>query len=141
MPTTTALDDVLALMQRSHAHIAAVIDEHGGTAGIVSLEDLFDEVVGEVEEGALAPSIRKQADGSIIAAGTVRIDELGQQFDIDLSHEEVDSVSGLVLTRLDRPPTVGDVIEYGRLRLVVTATSGRGVGEVRATLLPEEEEH
>ena len=140
VPTTTALDDVLALMQRSHAHMAIVIDEHGGTAGIVSLEDLFDEVVGEIEEGAPAASIAKQPDGSVRAAGTVRVEELGQAFDIDLTHEDVDSVSGLVLARLDRPPVVGDIVEYGRIRLQVTVTSGHGVGEVRATLLPESEE-
>ena len=140
VPTTTALDDVLTLMQRSHAHMAIVIDEHGGTAGIVSLEDLFDEVVGEIEEGAPAASLARLPDGSVRAAGTVRVEELGQAFDIDLSHEDVDSVSGLVLARLDRPPVVGDIVEYGRIRLAVTATSGHGVAEVRATLLPEAEE-
>ncbi len=67
-------------------------------------------------------------------AGTVRLDELGQHFDIDLEHDEVDSVSGLVLARLGRPPVVGDVVDYGRVRLEVTATAGRGVKEVRATL-------
>jgi CBS domain containing-hemolysin-like protein len=140
VPTTTALDDVLTLMQRSHAHMAIVIDEHGGTAGIVSLEDLFDEVVGEIEEGAPAASLARQPDGSVRAAGTVRVEELGQAFDIDLSHEDVDSVSGLVLARLDRSPDVGDVVEYGRIRLEVTATSGHGVAEVRATLLPEQDD-
>lgn len=140
VPTTTALDDVLALMQRAHAHMAIVIDEHGGAAGIVSLEDLFDEVVGEIDEGAPAAPLGRQPDGSVRATGTVRVEELGHAFDVDLSHEDVDSVSGLVLARLDRPPVVGDIVEYGRIRLEVTATSGHGVAEVRATLLPEHEE-
>ena len=60
----------------------------------------------------------------------------GQHFDLDLEHEEVDSVSGLVLARLGRPPVVGDIVEYGRIRLEVTATSGRGVQEARASVLP-----
>ena len=111
-----------------------------GPPAFVSLEDLFEEVVGEIDEGApAAPSISPQADGSVRAAGTVRLDELGQHFDLDLEHDEVDSVSGLVLARLGRPPVVGDVVDYGRIRLEVTATSGRGVKEARAGLLPAPE--
>ena len=139
IPETAALDDVLARMQQANAHMIVVIDEHGGTAGLVSLEDVFEEVVGEIDEGAAAqPPISRNADGSIRAAGTVRLDELGQFLDLDLEHEDVDSLSGLVLERLGRPPVVGDVVEYGRLRLDVTGTSGRGVKDVRVSVLPEE---
>ena len=127
-------------MQRGQAHMTVVIDEHGGTAGIVSLEDLFEEVVGEIDEGvpAAPPMAAQNPDGTVRAPGTVRLDELGQHFNLDLEHEEVDSVSGLVLARLGRPPVVGDVVEYGRLRLEVTATSGRGVKEVLVSVAPEE---
>lgn len=137
VPATASLDDVLATLQRDRAHVAVAIDEHGGTAGIISLEDLFEEVVGDIDEGAPnAPPIVELPDGVLQVAGTVRLDELGQRFDLDLEHEEVDSVSGLVLARLGRPPVVGDSVEYGRLRLDVTATSGRGVQEARASVLP-----
>jgi CBS domain containing-hemolysin-like protein len=133
VPTTASLDTVLESMQRAQAHMAVVIDEHGGTAGIVSLEDLFEEVVGEIDEGApVAPPLQTHPDGSVTAAGTLRLDELGASFNLDLEHEEVDSVSGLVLERLGRPPKVGDVVDYGRIRLEVTGVSGRGVKEVRA---------
>jgi CBS domain containing-hemolysin-like protein len=135
VPETAPLDDVLATMQYAHAHLALVIDEHGGTAGIISLEDLFEEVVGEFEEDAsTVASIVAAPDGSAKAAGTVRLDELGQHFNLDIEHEEVDSVSGLVLARLGRPPRVGDVVNYGRLRLEVTATRGLGVKEVKASV-------
>lgn len=140
VPATSTLDDVLAEMNRMHAHMAVVIDEHGGTSGIVSLEDLFEEVVGEIDEGApVTPPLAASPDGSVRAVGTLRLDELGKHFHLDLEHEEVESVSGLVLARLGRPPVVGDDVTYGRLRLEVTAVSGRGVKEVRATLLPESE--
>jgi CBS domain containing-hemolysin-like protein len=140
VPDTTSLDDVLATMERTRAHMAVVIDEHGGTAGIISLEDLFEEVVGEIDEGApRTPALALQPDGSVRAAGTVRLDELGRSFDVDLEHEEVESVSGLVLATLGRPPVVGDVVEYGRIRLTVTATTGRGVREVRAERRPAPE--
>jgi len=139
VPETAPLDDVLATMQRASAHLALVIDEHGGTAGIISLEDMFEEVVGDMDEDAsTAPPIGHLPDGSVKAAGTVRLDELGQQFNLDLEHEEVDSVSGLVLALLGRPPRVGDVVEYGRVRLEVTATRGRGVKEARVSLKNED---
>jgi CBS domain containing-hemolysin-like protein len=141
VPETAPLDDALATMGRTHAHLAVVIDEHGGTAGVVSLDDLFEEVVGEIDEGATdAPRIVRESADTARVAGTVRLDELGQQFDIDLEHEDVDSVSGLVLARLGRTPVVGDTIEYGRLRLDVTLVSGRGVREVRAFLRPPPDE-
>lgn len=141
LPESAKLDAVLETMQRSQAHIAIVIDEHGGTAGVISLEDLFEEVVGEIDEDApVAPPISKAPDGSLIVAGTVRLDELGPAFDLDLTHEEVDSVSGLILALLGRPPVVGDSVDYGRVRLRVTATSGRGVRQARASLLPPPEE-
>jgi CBS domain containing-hemolysin-like protein len=137
VPETATLDAVLTTMQRAHAHLALVIDEHGGTAGLISLEDLFEEVVGEIDEGVpAAPALAPQADGSVRAAGTVRLDELGQHFDLDLEHEDVESVSGLVLAHLGRPPAVGDRVRYGRIELEVLAISGRGVREVRAVLLP-----
>jgi CBS domain containing-hemolysin-like protein len=137
VPETTPLDDVLTTMQRTRAHMAVVIDEHGGTAGIITLEDLFEEVVGEIDEGVpRTPALAPDTDGAVRAAGTVRLDELGQHFGVELEHDEVESVSGLVLARLGRPPAVGDVVEYRRVRLEVTATTGRGVREVRARLLP-----
>jgi magnesium and cobalt exporter, CNNM family len=136
VPETATLDDVLAAMQRSQTHMTVVVDEHGGTAGIVTLEDLFEEVVGEIDEGVPSlPPIASNPDGSVRVAGTLRLDELGRYFHLDLEHEEVESVSGLILARLGRPPIVDDVVEYGRIRLQVTAVSGRGVKEARAWLL------
>jgi CBS domain containing-hemolysin-like protein len=124
-------------MRRDRAQFAIVIDEHGGTAGVVTLEDLFEEVVGEIEEGPADPSRpRRDAAGRLHVRGTMRLDELGQLFDLELSHEDVDSVSGLVLTLLGRPPRVGDSVRYGRLQLDVTATKGHGVDEAAVQLLP-----
>ena len=137
VPVTAALDAVLETMQRSQAHLAVVVDEHGGTAGVLSLEDLFEEVVGEIDEGVPEePSLVTETATSAVVAGTLRLDELGGHFDLDLSHEDVDSVSGLVLALLGRPPRVGDAVEYDRIRLEVTSTSGHGVQRARATLLP-----
>jgi CBS domain containing-hemolysin-like protein len=131
VPESATLDVVLATMQQTQAHMALVIDEHGGTAGIVSLEDLFEEVVGEIEEGQPATrAVEPQPDGSVRVAGTLRLDELGQHFGIDLEHDEVESVGGLVLARLDRMPAVGDTVGYEGLAFTVVAVSGRSIQEV-----------
>jgi CBS domain containing-hemolysin-like protein len=136
VPETAPLDSVLSTMRRERTQMVVVLDEHGGTSGVVTLQDLFEEVIGDIEEGpSSAPHIYRDADGHLRVPGTMRLDELGQQFDLDLEHEEVDSVSGLVLTLLGRPPAVGDTVQYERLQLEVTAVKGHGVDECAVSLL------
>jgi CBS domain containing-hemolysin-like protein len=110
-----------------------VMDEHGGTDGIITTEDLFEEVVGDIQDevSAQPPDRHVEADGALIAAGTVRIDEVGEHFDVDLEHEEVDTVSGLVLSILDRPPEVGDSVRWDSLALEVVEIEGHGVARAR----------
>ena len=134
VPETALLDVVLSTMRKERAQLAIVIDEHGGTAGVVTLEDLFEEVVGDIDEGTGSSGPKRDALGRLRVPGTMRIDELGQLFDLELTHEDVDSVSGLVLTLLGRPPVVGDSVRYERLRLDVTAVQGHGVGEAAVCL-------
>jgi CBS domain containing-hemolysin-like protein len=135
VPETAPLDAVLSVMRRDRTQMAVVIDEHGGTAGIVTLEDLFEEVVGEIEEGrGSGPQIYRDRAGRLRVPGTMRVDEVGQEFDLDLEHEEVDSVSGLVLMLLGRPPVVGDSVRYDRLLFEVTAMKGHGVEEAAVSL-------
>jgi CBS domain containing-hemolysin-like protein len=123
-------------MRRERTQMVVVIDEHGGTSGIVTFEDLFEEVVGDIDEGpGSAPQPYRDQDGRLRVPGTMRVDELGELFDLDLQHDQVDSVSGLVLAVLGRPPQVGDSIRYDRLQLEVTATKGHGVNEAAVALL------
>ena len=132
VPETAPLDSVLSTMRRERTQMVIVIDEHGGTAGVVTLQDLFEEVVGEIEEGpATPPQVYRDASGRLRVPGTMRLDELGQEFDLDLEHEDVDSVSGLVLTLLGRPPAVGDTVHYERLQFEVTARQGTRRRRVR----------
>jgi len=139
VPETALLDTVLATMRRERAQFAVVIDEHGGTSGVVTLEDLFEEVVGEIDDSPERRSgPRRDSDGRLRVPGTMRLDELGQLFDLDLVHEDVDSVSGLILTLLGRPPKIGDAVRYDRLELTVTAVKGHGVEEAAVTLRESE---
>ena len=135
VPETAALDAVLDVMRRERTQMAVVIDEHGGTAGVVTLENLFEEVVGDIEEGlGTGAQVYRDRDGRLRVPGTMRVDELGQEFDLDIEHEDVDSVSGLVLTLLGRPPVVGDTVKFDRLQLDVTAVKGHGVEECAVCL-------
>jgi CBS domain containing-hemolysin-like protein len=135
IPETAPLDTVLATMRRERTQMAVVIDEHGGTSGIVTLEDLFEEVVGEIDDSPSQPQMYRDAAGRLRVPGTLRVDELGQQFDLELEHEDVDSVSGLILTLLGRPAQVGDTVRYERLEFVVTAVKGHGVEECAVSLV------
>ena len=137
VPETAPLDSVISTMRRERTQMVIVLDEHGGTSGVVTLQDLFEEVVGEIEEGpGGAPHVYHDPEGHLRVPGTMRLDELGQHFDLDLEHEDVDSVSGLVLTLLGRPPAVGDTVQYERLQLQVTAVKGHGVDECAVWLVP-----
>jgi CBS domain containing-hemolysin-like protein len=141
VPETALLDAVLATMRRERAQFAVVIDEHGGTSGVVTLEDLFEEVVGEIDDSPERRSgPRRDPAGRLRVPGTIRLDELGQLFDLELAHEDVDSVSGVILTLLGRPPKVGDTVRYDRLELSVTAVKGHGVEEAAVTLRGSEDD-
>lgn len=135
VPETARIDAVLDVMRRDRTQMVVVIDEHGGTAGVVTLEDLFEEVVGDIDESpASAKQVYRDRQGRLRVPGTMRLDEVGKYYDLDLEHEDVDSVSGLVLARLGRPPAVGDSVRYERLQFDVTAIKGHGVDEVAVSL-------
>lgn len=136
IPETSTLDKVLAAMRQWRTQMAIVMDEHGGTAGLLTIEDLFEEIIGDIDETTAAarlPDIFREEDGSLRVVGTVRVDEVGEALEPEreLEHEEVDTVSGLVLALLDRPPEVGDAVSFEGLRFEVCAVEGHGVAECR----------
>jgi CBS domain containing-hemolysin-like protein len=138
LPETAHLDVVLKAMRRESTQLAVVLDEHGGTAGLLTIEDLFEEVVGEIEEETEAPQSWIDDAGCLHVDGTVRVEEVGEFFDSVLEHEEVDTVSGLVLMLLDRPPEVGDVVTYDGVVFEVVAVEGHGVAECVVTQLADD---
>jgi CBS domain containing-hemolysin-like protein len=138
VPGSAPLDTVLETLRGARSQMAVVMDEHGGTDGIITTEDLFEEVVGNIEDevSAQPPDQRAEAGGGLIAAGTVRVEEVGEHFDLPLEHEEVDSVSGLILAELHRPPRVGDRVTWGGLDFEVLAVHGHGVSRCRIRRTP-----
>jgi CBS domain containing-hemolysin-like protein len=136
VPETTALDELLASLRRHRSQMAVVMDEQGGTAGIVTIEDLFEEVVGEIDEGRGRMPIVRVASGRVLVKGTVRLKDAGDALGVPLEHEDVLTISGLALTLLGRPAAIGDIVTHGRVRIEVTAVAGRGVSEATLTLVP-----
>jgi CBS domain containing-hemolysin-like protein len=129
VPGPAQLDEVLAAMRRFRAQMAVVMDQHGGTAGLVTIEDLFEEVVGEIDEGRARRPIIREAGGKIRVRGTVRLDEAGDALGRSIGHEKVTTISGLVLLLLNRPAVAGDVVTWRNVRIEVASVAGRGVGE------------
>jgi CBS domain containing-hemolysin-like protein len=129
VPGPTPLDEVLTVMRRHRAQMAVVMDQHGGTAGLVTIEDLFEEVVGDIEEGQGHQAIVRESSGRCRMRGTVRLEEAGAELGCVFEHPKTTTVSGLVLLLLGRPAVVGDVVTWHNVRIEVTATAGRGVSE------------
>lgn len=141
VPGSASLGEVLDSMRDGDAQMAVVLDEHGGTAGILTVEDLLEELVGELEEEeGVPPEIVRLGEEVVLAAGTARLEEIGEELEHDLEHEDVDTVSGLVLDLLGRPPRPGDRVAYGGLELTVVEVEGYGVARCRIRRQPESDE-
>lgn len=121
VPESKKADDTLKQMQAEKIHMALVVDEHGGIAGLVTLEDLIEELVGDIsdEHDRGTPDIEQLDEFSYLVATRLPLDELGELFGLDLEDEDVDSVGGLFTKELERLPVVGDTVTVSGL--IITA--------------------
>jgi CBS domain containing-hemolysin-like protein len=136
VPLNMTLDRLLETMRAQSTQLAIVMDEYGGMAGILTVEDLFEELVGYIDEGAKTLPPLSIAGEDVRASGFSRLDEVSELLGMDVGHETVETVSGLVLSLLGRPPEVGDAITHRHARFVVTSIEGHGVGECHISRLP-----
>jgi CBS domain containing-hemolysin-like protein len=128
VPESATTEEVLTAMRSNRSQLVVVMDEHAGTAGIVSLEDLLEEVVGEMTENAHSPAeIERQGEGQLRVTGFARVTDVADMLGVVVEHPDVETISGLVLALLGRPATIGDVVEYEEIRVEVSAVVGRGV--------------
>ncbi|MCI0543349.1 MAG: hemolysin family protein [Actinobacteria bacterium] len=135
VPETARIGSVLNEMRRTRSHLAIVVDEHGSTSGIITMEDIAEELVGEIADehdiGDQMVSV-DDATGRVLAMATVRPDELAR-FGVELPEGDYETVGGLVMDRLGRLPRRGDIVEESGWRIRVRTTIGRRVGEVEIT--------
>lgn len=132
VPETVTVNALLHKFRTHRQHIAIVMDEYGGTAGLVTLEDLLEEIVGEVSDpfDASTPEIQPLSDGTWSIDGLALIDEVNAALGLYLRDEHYDTIAGYVLGRLDRIPAVGDVVEGDGARLRVEAMDGLRVARL-----------
>jgi CBS domain containing-hemolysin-like protein len=139
VPEILSVADLLSEM-RTRTHIALAVDEYGGIAGLVTLEDVLEEIVGDIrdEHDLEEALVLKQPDGSWLVSGSAHVEQLNAFFDFELeAQREFDTVGGLVVSTLGRVPEEGETLEIDRLWIEVVKADPRRVYRVRIRSLPE----
>ncbi|HEX5013762.1 MAG TPA: hemolysin family protein [Candidatus Limnocylindrales bacterium] len=145
IPESMTVDDLLHEFQRRKVHIAIVLDEYGGTAGLVTIEDLLEEIVGEIQDeyDTEEPMVVRLSDDEARVDGRASVDDLTELFDTQIGLEdedEYDTVGGLIYHRIGGIPSPGDRVEVDGLTLTVESTDGRRVGKVLVVRTPSGDE-
>jgi CBS domain containing-hemolysin-like protein len=139
VPPSMPAIDLLAKMQATRVHLALVIDEYGGSEGIVSIEDIVEEIVGEIDDEhdeAAAKTVIRQGDGSFVALGRASLEEavavIGSEFDVGKAAEEVDTMAGYIVTLVNRVPVRGELVKGpGAFEIEILDADPRRVKRVR----------
>ncbi len=135
VPEAKKVDDLLDEMQASRFHLAIVVDEYGGTAGVVTIEDIVEEIVGEIRDEydfAEEASYQQVKDGEFIFSGGIDLDDVNKIADADLPTDAGETLGGFIYSELGRVPSQGDQLESGGLELVVDQVVRRRIRRVRA---------
>ncbi len=140
VPETKHLAGLLREMQEQKFHMSIVVDEYGGTAGLVTLEDLIEELVGEIvdEFDVEEPPFEKLPDGSVLVAGRLPLGEADELLGAELPEGSWDTVGGLMLDLAGRVPEEGEAVEVNGFRLVAERVQGRRIGRIRIERRPSE---
>ncbi|MCI6991505.1 MAG: hemolysin family protein [Clostridiales bacterium] len=139
---TAKISDLLRLLQVRKAHMAVVVDEYGGTMGIVTMEDILEELVGEIwdEHDEVIEEFKPQEDGSYLISCSASLDDLFDRFSLRAVDIDSASISGWVLEQLGRVPVEGDHFTYENLDVTVTRVDHRRILEIRVAVIPSDEE-
>ena len=144
VPETKTVRELLRELIRRNVHIAMVADEYGGTAGLVTIEDIVEQIVGEIydetDDAPPRPEVETLADGSVRVAGEMLLEPAAEALGLAsiADHQDVDTVGGLVLKQLGRQPRTGDAVVIERYRVVVLAAKGFRITQLHFQPLPEE---
>ncbi len=133
IPENIRLDQLLRDMKKRRLHIAVVVDEYGGTSGLVTMEDILEEIVGEIEDeyDGEAPSIIKQSPGVFLVAGSVTIADLNDDAGLDLPEEEFETVGGLMYDLVGSIPEKGRAVKYHDVTFIAEQIEGQRIVKVR----------
>jgi CBS domain containing-hemolysin-like protein len=144
VPETKLVDDLMREMQAESVHIAMVVDEYGGIAGLVTIEDLLEELVGEMvdEHDRAEPEVEHIGDGTVRVPARLPIDELGDLFGLEIDDDDVDSAGGLLAKALGKVPLPGAAVDVLGIHLVAERAEGRRrrVSTLLASRAPEDHE-
>jgi CBS domain containing-hemolysin-like protein len=133
VPETKRVDDLLREMQRARVAMAIVVDEYGGVVGIVTVEDLLEEIVGEIEDeyDEEPPPVRRLSDGSYLVDGRIEVDHLNEELGIQLPKGEYETLGGFLLHLFQKIPDSGEEAQYAGMRFLVAASDKRSILKVR----------
>jgi len=133
VPESKRIDDLLREMQRARIHLAVVVDEYGGSTGIVTLEDIVEEIVGEIqdEHDRTPASVERLPDGSYWVAARTNIEELNEALDWTLPKRDYETIAGLVLSTLGRIPRTGEEFQVPGYTITVLEADSRHVAAVK----------
>ena len=133
IPESKEVSDLLREMQEEKFHMAIVVDEYGGTAGLITLEDLLEELVGDIvdEFDVEQPAVERCDDGSVLVSAVYSVDDADELLGADLPRGTWDTVGGLMLDLVGRVPDPGDSVEVDGFRLTAVDVRGRRIGRVR----------
>ena len=138
VPETISVTALLHDFRVNRQHIAIVLDEFGGTAGLVTLEDVLEEIVGEVSDpfDTIKPEFETLPDGSVMIDGLTLVEDVNEQLGLNLQEPDYDTIAGYVLGKLERMPRLNDTVEGDGVRLRVDELDGRRIARISLTRLP-----
>ena len=134
--------ELLMEMKESPVNVTIVLDEYGATAGMITLEDMLEEIVGEIRDEYdedEQDSVQKISEREYVIEGSIKLDDLNELLELELDSEDYDSLGGFIIERLDHLPQAGESIEYNNMKFVVQQVDKKRIEKVHL-YLPEEED-
>jgi len=138
IPESKTLDELLHEFKKKRVHLAIVIDEYGGTSGLVTIEDLLEEIVGDIQDEYDLEEewLVEEPDGTVVVDARLPIEELEEHFGIEVERDKFDTVGGLIFHLTGRIPGAGEEVETAAIRLAVLKADERKISTVRISRKP-----
>lgn len=139
IPESKRLDTLLTEFRESHNHMAIVVDEYGGVAGLATIEDVIEQIVGDIDDEhdpEEAEYIHDHGGGRFTVLALTRIEDFSERFGVDIANGEFDTVGGLIMHELGRLPRRGEVLEFAGLRFCVKVADRRRIQSLEVTTIP-----